>query len=303
MGWKVRTCPTGTTCSADPKLAAQTSLAAFDAEPLSGSPVIDKVALITGLTTDFVGAKRPAGSANDVGAYEYQAGGGTTTPPPTTTTCARHTPTVSMTGSTTAVKAGTKITYTISVKNNDSSACSNTKFGLARKLPSSSWGGSLSTWSLTLAPGATGTATFAVTSPTSAAAGSYGIGIGTSSQVSRYHTGSDGIAYTVAGATTGLTETVAATQSSYKAGTTVTLRARVLNNGTPVSGAAVKFDALKPNNVNHVILSGTTDSTGYATVSFVSGTGSSSIGLYKLTATATYSGKTTTAATTFSVYL
>ena len=51
------------------------------------------------------------------------------------------------------------------------------------------------------------------------------------------------------------------------------MTARVLSNGLPVSGASVKFDALKPNGVNHVILNATTDSNGYARVSFVSGTG------------------------------
>jgi hypothetical protein len=301
MGWKVRSCPTGTTCSQDPKLAAQTSLAAFDAEPLTGSPVVDKVSMISGMTSDFVGAPRPTGSANDVGAYEFQTGGSTPVPPPTTTTCARHTPTVSMTGSTTAVKAGTKITYTISLKNNDSSACSNTKFNLARKLPSTSWKGSLSTWALTLAPGATGTATFAVTSPTTAAAGAYGIGIGTSSQVSRYHTGSDGIAYTVAGISSGLTETVSTSKASYWAGETVAMSARVLKGGVAVPGANVVFTALKPNKINKVILSGTTDGNGYVRVTFVSGTGPSSIGTYELTAVATSGSLTATAKKTFSV--
>ena len=54
----------------------------------------------------------------------------------------------------------------------------------------------------------------------------------------------------------------------------------------PVSGARVNFDALKPNGVNHVYGTGTTDSEGNASASFVSGTGPSSIGTYQLTATA-----------------
>ena len=49
------------------------------------------------------------------------------------------------------------------------------------------------------------------------------------------------------------------------------------------------------------LLKGTTDSYGYATVSFTSGTGSSSIGTYSLTAHATSGTLTATAKDTFSV--
>src|SRR5207342_2858166 len=78
--WKVKsnTCPSGSICGKDPKLTNMT-LAAFDAEPLAGSPVIDKAPMISAVTTDFLLQKRPSGAANDIGAYEMQpAGGGTT---------------------------------------------------------------------------------------------------------------------------------------------------------------------------------------------------------------------------------
>jgi hypothetical protein len=87
----------------------------------------------------------------------------------------------------------------------------------------------------------------------------------------------------------------------YVRGTTVTMTARVLNNGVPVAGVRVNFDALKPNGVNHVYGTGTTDSEGNASASFVSGTGPSSIGTYQLTATATSGGTTATGTATFIV--
>ncbi|WP_158550658.1 hypothetical protein, partial [Cognatiluteimonas weifangensis] len=64
--WKVKnnTCPTGSLCGQDPKLANMT-LASFDATPLAGSPVIDKAPTISAVTTDFLLQKRPAGPAND----------------------------------------------------------------------------------------------------------------------------------------------------------------------------------------------------------------------------------------------
>ena len=298
MAWKVRTCQTGTTCTQDPKLTNMT-LAAFDAEPLPGSPVTDKAPMISGMSTDFVLQPRPSGAANDVGAYEVQAG---STPPPPTPTCTRAAPTVTMTGPTAAVAAGTANNYTLSLKNNDSSACANTSFALARSVPTG-WTGELSTTAIALSPGASGTATLAVMSTTTAAAGNYGIGAGVSSANGSVHTGNASVTYAVAApAVVGLTETVSTSKASYKGGEVVSITARVLKNGVAVSGASVAFDALKPNGVNHVILSATTDASGYARVSFTSGVGPSSIGTYKLSAVATSGSLTKTATTTFSVY-
>ena len=99
----------------------------------------------------------------------------------------------------------------------------------------------------------------------------------------------------------GLTETVSTSKTSYVRGETVSMTARVLNNGVAVSGASVKFDALKPNGINHVVVNATTDSNGYARATFVSGTGPSSIGTYQLKAIATSGSNTATANSTFSV--
>jgi len=88
---------------------------------------------------------------------------------------------------------------------------------------------------------------------------------------------------------------------SYLPGETVTLTARVTFMGTPVSGARVNFDALKPNGINHVYASATTDSNGNASASFVSGTGPSSIGTYQLTTTAASGTRTAKAYATFAV--
>jgi hypothetical protein len=237
-----------------------------------------------------------------VGAYEYQAGGTTPTPEPEPTpTCTRAAPTLTLTGSTTAVLAGTQNSYAISVRNNDSTGCANTSYTLARSIPSG-WTGTLSATTLALAPGASGSATLAVTSSTTAAAGNYGIGVGTSSAVGSVHTQNASSTYSVATPPAPvMTETVSTSKSTYRAGETVSMTARVLLNGVPVSGAAVNFTALKPNKVNKVILNATTDSNGYARASFVAGSGSSSIGTYQLTATATHGTLTQKATTSFSV--
>lgn len=100
----IESLPSGCTQSSnklnvDPKLVNPT--AGGDYHLNAGSPAIDAGAAVSGVTTDLAGAKRPAGAALDVGAYEYGSSGGvispaTSTPPPTTT------PTTTPTGCTTA---------------------------------------------------------------------------------------------------------------------------------------------------------------------------------------------------------
>ena len=302
--WNVKNgqCPSGSVCQ-DPKLTS-TSLAAFDATPLAGSPVIDKVAVLGGVVTDFVTAPRPSGAKADIGAYEVQVGG--TTPPPTTPTdpaptCTRVAPTLSLSGSTAAVAAGSTVNYTVNVRNNDSSACANTSFNVARSVPTG-WTGTLSAASVTLAPGASGTATLQVKSPTTAVQGNYGIGTGVSSSVGGTHTANASSTYSVAAAASALTETVTTSKSSYYRGSTVYMTARVLNKGVAVNGAAVRFNSIKPNGIDTNAKTVYTDSNGYARWSFVSGTGPSSIGKYNLTADATYGALKVRATTTFTVY-
>ena len=298
--WKVKsnTCPSGSICGQDPKLTNMT-LAGFDAEPLAGSPVIDKAPMISAVTSDFVLQPRPSGSANDIGAYEMQSG--TAPAPAPAPTCTHAAPTLVMTGPTTAVAAGTKNTYALNLKNNDGSGCSNTTFVLARTVPSG-WTGTLSVASVALAPGASASATLDVTSTTTAAAGSYGIGVGTSSSMGSVHTDNASTSYVVAApVVTALTETVGTDKSAYLAGQKVYMSARVVKGGVAVTGATVSFVVLKPNSVNKVTLSGTTDSNGYARATLSTGKSASSIGTYQLTASAASGSQTATAKSSFSV--
>jgi Gametolysin peptidase M11/NPCBM-associated, NEW3 domain of alpha-galactosidase len=93
------------------------------------------------------------------------------------TACSRATPAVSMSPSQAAsVAPGTAVTYTVSVTNLDSAGCSASSFNLAGAVPSG-WSGSLGSSTLSLSPGAAGTASFTVTSSTSATAGTYPIGV------------------------------------------------------------------------------------------------------------------------------
>ena len=69
LAWNVRSCPTGSTCGQNPTLTNM-ALATFDAEPLSGSPVIDKAIAVPCASLDFRRRSRPAGTPADIGAIQ-----------------------------------------------------------------------------------------------------------------------------------------------------------------------------------------------------------------------------------------
>ncbi|HEU4773631.1 MAG TPA: NEW3 domain-containing protein [Lysobacter sp.] len=311
--WNVKNnqCPSGSICGKNPGLTNMT-LAKFDATPLAGSPLVDAVAVISGVNTDFLMQPRPVGGKADIGAYEFQTSDSTTptpdptptpTPDPTPTpVCTRNTPTLGLGGPTTAVTAGSTVSYSLSVRNNDTSACSNTSFALARTVPSG-WTGTLSASSVSLAPGATGYATLRVTSPATAVSASYNIGAGTSSAAGSKHTASGSSTYSVKAPETisgELTGTISTDSSIYRAGKKVRMFARVLKSGNAVGGASVRFTLTKPNGIK-IVKTVTTDSYGQARWDFITGTGSSSIGKYQASYIATSGSATTTAATSFTV--
>ncbi|MBB1061460.1 NEW3 domain-containing protein, partial [Marilutibacter spongiae] len=190
--WNVKSgqCPSGSVCS-DPRLT-RTAMADFDATPLEGSPLVDKAPYLSAITNDFFKNPRPSGAAADIGAVERQSGGGTPTP-----SCSRNAPSLALGGSTAAVAAGSTVSYTVTLSNQDSSACASTTFNLARSVPSG-WTGTLGKSTLTLAPGASASTTLSVVSPASATQGGYGVGVGIGSANGSIHTRNASTTYNVA---------------------------------------------------------------------------------------------------------
>jgi hypothetical protein len=74
--------------------------------------------------------------------------------------------------------------YTVTVTNRDSASCGNSTFALASTLPNG-WSGGFGASTLTLVPGASGTATLSVTAPAGTVAGSYPVSGGTAPSGSR----------------------------------------------------------------------------------------------------------------------
>jgi hypothetical protein len=215
-----------------------------------------------------------------------------------TSTCVRTAPSITLTGPTAAVAAGTAQTYSFTLVNRDSSACSAGTFAIAGSVPSG-WSGSLATSSLSVSAGASVSSSFTVTSAATAAAGTYGIGVAASNTASG--TAQASATYSVATAATAtLSESVATDKTSYLRGDLVYMTAKVLSGGLPVSGASVSFRLSKADG-SVAMLSGVSDSNGYARAKLRLNKQKDPVGTYQLAATATSGSRTANASAVFSV--
>ena len=111
--------------------------------------------------------------------------------------CATAAPGLSLSPDSQSGETGATLAYTLSLMNNDSAACSTSTFDLTITSLPGGWDGSLSTWSLSVAPGATGTATLSVTSAQGETAGNYGVQLGTADAQEPAHARSTTATYVV----------------------------------------------------------------------------------------------------------
>jgi hypothetical protein len=203
--------------------------------------------------------------------------------------CTPGTPSVSLSPSGTLVAfPNAPASYTVSVKNNDGSSCSSSTFSVGTSLPLG-WTSTSNPGSMTLAPGASASATVAI-QIASTASGMSSVGV---SELRTTGTGPNGSASgTILAATT---LNVALATSSAKNGYQIS--ATVTASSTPVAGANVTFTVKDPTGKT-TTLAVTTGSNGVGTAK---GTlkGSSPRGTYQVTAVATVSGVTGTATGTF----
>jgi hypothetical protein len=216
-------------------------------------------------------------------------------------TCTHATPSLSVSGPTASVAAGTTQTYSVTLANRDSSACAATAFTLARSLPSG-WTGTLSSTSVTLSPGTSASATLTATSPATAAAGTYALGVGASSAIGSIHTTSASASYAVAAAAAPagvLTDSIATDKTSYLRGETAYISTLVKSDGVPVSGASVTFTITTPTG-SSVLVVATTGSDGMARTSYRIGKGKAAMGSYVARATAVKDAVNASSNTAFS---
>ncbi len=112
-----------------------------------------------------------------------------------TTGCTRVAPSLTISPSSQTGFAGNSLIYNINILNNDNSLCGATTFSLNSQVPSG-WSSSFSQNSFSLSPGQSGSASFTITSVSTASAGNYNFDI-ISSGSSATHSVSKTATYTV----------------------------------------------------------------------------------------------------------
>jgi hypothetical protein len=113
-----------------------------------------------------------------------------------TPTCTTSIPQLNLSPTGQSATAGNTLNYSVQLSNQDSTACAASIFNLNASIPSG-WTGSVSPASLSLAPGQSGTATLSVTSPSSAIANSYSLGVNVNDSNEASHAVSGSASYTV----------------------------------------------------------------------------------------------------------
>jgi hypothetical protein len=208
-------------------------------------------------------------------------------------TCSSASPTVSISPTQSQyVTAGTAVTFTVTVKDNDSSACASSSFNLAANDPSG-WSDAWSNPVLTLSPGGHASATLTVTSPSGEANGFYTIAVSATNSSATNNTSSVSATYVISTPTaTTSTVNVATNQSVYLPGQTVIVNATVLSGNSPSASTAVSVTLRSPNG-KMTTLSGSTGSNGIASVSYKLNK-KATAGTYNATASASSKSASTT---------
>ncbi len=207
--------------------------------------------------------------------------------------CVRAAPTVALSPSSQGGPAGASLTYSIAVANHDGAGCTASGFNLQASVPSG-WTASIADPTLTLGPGASASTTLTVVSPVTASASSYTIGL-TAANGAYAATGT--ATYSIASA---LATTVSTDKSSYARGGQVAITDTVTSGGNAVANAAVNFTVTKPNGAT-ATQTGTTNTSGQAVFSLRLNKQKDPAGTYQVRVTATSSGVSANATTSFTV--
>ncbi|HKY27064.1 MAG TPA: NEW3 domain-containing protein [Pyrinomonadaceae bacterium] len=192
-----------------------------------------------------------------------------------------------------AVAAGSAVSYTVTVTNNDSIGCSADTFALQASVPSD-WSSSLGQTTLSINPGASATTTLVVTSPVSALSGTYSVGMTASELSEPAYSGSATGTYVI---TSPPSVTVSSSQARYLRNQTAMITALVSANGNAVAGASVSFTMTRSNS-STVKGSGTTSGNGVASFKYTIRK-KDPTGTYQILAKTTVNGIVISATTSF----
>lgn len=134
----------------------------------------------------------------------------------TATTCTRQAPSLAISPSSQSAAAGQTLRYTVSIANRDSAACAASTLAVSGTVPAG-WSGTISQSSVALSPGASAAVTLAMTSPATAASGTYAGSVAINDSAVAVHTASVTAGYVVQTACTRGSPRVALSPSSQSA--------------------------------------------------------------------------------------
>lgn len=212
--------------------------------------------------------------------------------------CSAGTPAATITpGTSSTVAPGVAVAYTVSVKNNDSSNCSATTFGVSSAIPAG-WQESFGTSSLTLAPGTTASFSYSLTA-SAGSNGSYPFSI-SATRTNTTGPSTTGTATQVVAPAPAAPAALTVTLTASKAGSAYEITSTVKAGTTPVTGKVVTFTLRGPAGNVVATLSATTNSSGVATVKYRKGK-KDPTGTYQVQAVTTSGALTGSAATTMNV--
>ncbi len=195
--------------------------------------------------------------------------------------CSPQAPSLTVSPSTASVTAGQSVTYSVTLKNNDTAACSSSTFNLQPVVPAG-WTGSISPTAATMAPGETASFGLTVTAPELAVTGTYAVGANAADST-RTATASASISVTqpVKTVTAPLALALKVDNTVATAKTKLTFTATATRNGVPQNKLPVVITIKNPNGTttSYSIITGPT---GAATLR----TSLKSVGVYTAAATA-----------------
>jgi NPCBM-associated, NEW3 domain of alpha-galactosidase/Gametolysin peptidase M11 len=209
--------------------------------------------------------------------------------------CTHANPAVAISPSSQSGQAGSALSYSVAVTNKDSAGCGGSTFGLQASVPAG-WTAAFGASALTLSPGTSGSTTLTVTSPATATAGSYNVGVTASS--GSYAASASAIDSITS--TSSLSTTLTTDKSIYAGGDTVTISDMATLGGKPVVNASVSITITKPNGVK-VVQSGMTNGSGTVTTKLKLNRQKDPAGIYQVVATVTNNGATAQANKSFTV--
>lgn len=214
--------------------------------------------------------------------------------------CVRASPTLAVSGGTTAVPAGSTVAYGLSVANNDSAGCGSSSFNLQPGVPAG-WSGNVANPTLVLMAGASATTTLNVASAATAATGSYPVTVAATHSAGSAYQAAGNATYTVASVPAAGTLTTAVTtdKAVYRRNDSVAMTATVRANGTPVSNASVAFLIVKPTQAT-VTVYANTNASGVATATYRLAR-KDPVGDWEVRDSATYQSTTASASVRFAV--